>query len=121
MRCLTRRIPYLFFRLVLGYVEPLVDWFLAREGDDLGGELLLDDVHGDAIVLGDHVDGQTHVAVAPRAPDAVKVGLRDAWEVEVDDYIDRLDVDTTGEQICKDCKTASEIICLTSHVTVSYG
>ena len=55
-------------------VEVAVD--LAGDGLDLGGELLLDLVEGEAVLVGDQVDRQTQVAEAARATDAVQVGLR---------------------------------------------
>ena len=55
-------------------VEVAVD--LAGDGLDLGGELLLDLVEGEAVLVGDQIDRQTQVAEAARATDAVEVSLR---------------------------------------------
>eukprot|EP00598_Pedospumella_elongata_P012220 CAMPEP_0185012080 /NCGR_PEP_ID=MMETSP1098-20130426/98114_2 /TAXON_ID=89044 /ORGANISM="Spumella elongata, Strain CCAP 955/1" /LENGTH=384 /DNA_ID=CAMNT_0027541129 /DNA_START=1898 /DNA_END=3052 /DNA_ORIENTATION=- len=78
-------------------VEVAVDH--AGDGLDLGGQLLLDLVQREAVLVGDEVDGQTEVAEATRATNAVEVGLGALGEVEVDHNVHALDVDTAGEQI----------------------
>ena len=35
-----------------------------------------------------------------RTPDPVKIGVRRAREIEVDDHIDRFNVNTSSEEIC---------------------
>lgn len=45
--------------VVLGHVEALVDD--ARDGLDLGAELLLDALQVEAVIVRDQVDGQTQV------------------------------------------------------------
>lgn len=52
-----------------------------------------------AILVGDEVDCETQVAEAARAADAVQIGLGVLREVEVDDHIHGLDVDTAREQV----------------------
>ena len=45
--------------------------------------------------------------------DSVEVGLSVPWEVEVDDDIDRKDVDSTGEDVCADeasCFSVLEVV-----------
>ena len=81
----------------LRHVEALVDDLGDRP--DLRAELLLDPVQGEAVVVGDEVDGDAHVAEPAGATDAVEVGLSHLGEVEVDDHVHGLDVDTAGEQI----------------------
>lgn len=54
-----------------------------------------------AIFVGDQVDGQAQVAKAPRAAHPVQIGLCILGEVEVDDNVDGLDVDTPGEEVCR--------------------
>jgi len=78
-------------------VEVAVDH--AGDGLDLGGQLLLDLVQREAVLVGDEVDGQTQVAETARATDAVQVGLGALGEVEVDHNVHTLDVDTAGEQV----------------------
>ena len=84
----------------LGHVEALVNDL--RDGLDLRAQLGLDPVQGEAVVVGDEVDGNAHVAKPAGATDAVEVGLRHLGEVEVDDHVHGLDVDTAGEQICEE-------------------
>ena len=84
----------------LRHVEALVDDL--GDGPDLRAELLLDPVQGEAVVVGNEVDGDAHVAETAGATDAVEVGLRHLGEVEVDDHVHGLDVDTAGEQICEE-------------------
>lgn len=47
----------------------------------------------------DEVDCEAEVTEAPRTAYSVKVGLRGLGEIEVDDYVDCLDVNTSGEKI----------------------
>lgn len=54
-----------------------------------------------AVLVGDEVDRQTQVPKTSGAPDPVEVGLSVLGEVEIDYYVHRLDVNTTGEQICE--------------------
>ena len=54
---------------------------------------------GKPIVVGDEVDGNTEMAESAGPTDPVEVGLRHLGEVEVDDDVHGLDVDTAGEQI----------------------
>ena len=53
----------------------------------------------ESVVVRDEVDCEAEVAEPARAADAMEVGLAALGEVEVDDDIDRRDVDATGEQI----------------------
>ena len=89
----------LLLLLELCDVEALVDHL--GDGADLRAELVLDSVQGEAVVVCNEVEGDTEVAEAAGPTDAVEVGLRHLGEVEVDDDIDCLDVDTTGEEVCK--------------------
>lgn len=61
---------------------------------------LLDAEEVVAVLVGDEVDGQTKVPEPPGAADAVQVRLGVLGEVEIDHHVDRLDVDTAGEQVC---------------------
>ena len=89
----------LLLLLELCDVEALVDHL--GDGADLRAELVLDSVQGEAVVVCNEVEGDTEVAEAAGPTDAVEVGLCHLGEVEVDDDIDCLDVDTTGEEVCK--------------------
>ncbi len=81
----------------LGHVEALVDDL--GDGLNLGAELLLDAVEDEAVVIRDEADGDTEVTEAARATDAMQVRLGHLREVEVDDHVHRLDVDSASEQI----------------------
>lgn len=72
------------------------------DGADFGAQLLLDSSEGVAILVRDEVDGKTEVAKASRSADAVQVGLGVLGEVEVDNDVDGLDVDTAREQVRRD-------------------
>lgn len=56
-------------------------------------------MQGEPVLVRDQVDGDSEVAEAARAPDAVQVRLGHAREVEVDDDVDGLHVDTAREQV----------------------
>ena len=90
----------LLLLLELCDVEALVDHL--GDGADLRAELVLDSVQGEAVVVRDEVEGDAEVAEAAGPTDAVEVGLRHLGEVEVDDDVDCLDVDTAGEEVCKE-------------------
>lgn len=74
-------------------VQRLVD--LRRDRLNLRLKFLLNLVQVEAVVVRDEVDCNAEVAKAARAADTVKVRLRVPREVEVDDNVDRLDVNTT--------------------------
>ena len=86
--------------LVLGDVQMRVDDL--RYGLDLGAELLLDLVQSESVLVGDQVDGNAEMSEAARATDTMQVGLGHLGEVEVDDHVDGLDVDTAREQVRAD-------------------
>lgn len=69
---------------------------------DLGAEFLLDPVEVVPVVGRDQVDRETEVTVTARTTDPVQVRLGRFREVEVDDDVDGLDVDTAGEQVGAD-------------------
>lgn len=52
-----------------------------------------------AVLVRNQVDGDTEVAEATRATDAMQVGFGHLREVEVDDHVDGLDIDATSEEI----------------------
>lgn len=56
-------------------------------------------MQGKPVLVRDQVDGDPEVTETARAPDAVEVRLRHAREVEVDDYVHSLHVNTAREQV----------------------
>lgn len=88
-------------------VQPLVN--VARNGLDLGSQLLLDTVEIESILVRDQVDGQTKVTETTRTTDSVQVSLGVLGEVKVDDNVDGLDIDTSGQQIGTDQVTAGTV------------
>lgn len=75
------------------WLDDLWNWL------DLCAQLGLDLVQSESVVVGDEIDGNTQVTESSRSADSVQVGLGHLGEVEVDDNVDGLDVDTSGEEI----------------------
>lgn len=94
-------------RLILGHIEMRVDDLRYRL--DLRDQLGLDVVQGEAIVVRDQVNGDTEMAETTRATDAMQVGLAHLGEVEINDDIDGLDVDTAREQVRTDQVAAGAV------------
>ena len=95
----------------LGDVEALVD--VPGDGLDLCAQLLLDPVQSKSVVVGDQVDCDSKVTESAASSDPVKVGLGHLGEVEVDDDVDGLDVDTAGEEVTADqvpAQTGAEVM-----------
>ena len=90
----------LLLLMELGDVEALVD--VPGDGLDLGAQLRLDPVKRESVIIGDQVDGHSEVTISAASSDPVKVGLGHLGEVEVDDHVDRLDVDTASEEVAAD-------------------
>lgn len=88
-------------------VELFVD--VLGNGLDLSAELLFDLVQVESILPVDKVDGETKVSETPRTTNAVQVGLRILGEVEVDDDVDRLNIDTASQQVRADEVTADAV------------
>lgn len=87
-------------RDVLGsvvYIKFLVD--VARNWLDLGAKFLFNAVEVEAVVPVDQVDSQTKVTKTSGTTNAVEVGLGVLGEIEVDDNIDSLDVNTASQKI----------------------
>ena len=87
----------LFPPLYSNAVQALLDH--RRDRLDLRPELLLDPVQVEPVVVGDEVDRQAQMSKTPGAADTVQVSLGALGEVEVDDDVDRLDVDPAREQV----------------------
>lgn len=76
-------------------VEGLVDSL--RDRLDLRSEFLFNAVEVEAIFVGNEVDGETKVTESSGTTDTMKVGFRVLGEVEVDDNVDGLNVDTASQ------------------------
>lgn len=97
--------------LELRNVKALVDNL--GNGFDFGAEFGFNFVQGESVVVGDQVDCHTEMAEPSGPTDSVQVGLRHLGEVEVDDNIDSLDVNTAGQQVGTHqvpAKTGSEVV-----------
>ena len=68
-------------------------------GSNLGTELLLDFVKVEAVIPVDQVDRNSQMSETSRSTNTMEVGLRILREIEIDDYVDSLDVDATGKKI----------------------
>ena len=78
-------------------VEVLVD--ILRNGLDLRVQVVLNVKHVVLVVLADKVDSQTQVTEPTRTTDSMQVSVRLPGEIEVDDHVDRDDIDTAGEYV----------------------
>lgn len=90
-----------------GDVETLVD--NRGDGLDFSSKLLLDLVKVETIFIGDQVNGQTQVTETTTTTDTMKVGLGVLGEIKVDNNVDSLDIDTTGQKIRADQVAADSI------------
>ena len=81
-------------------VQALVD--LLRDRLNFGAELLLDLVQVETVLVRDEVNRKAEVTETSRATDAVEIRLRVLRKVEVDDDVNRLDIDTTREEVRAD-------------------
>ena len=78
-------------------VEVLVD--VLRDGLDLRVQVIFNVKHVVLVVLADKVDSQTQVTEPTGTTDSVQVRIGLSREVEVDDNVDRDDIDTSGKHI----------------------
>jgi hypothetical protein len=81
-------------------IETLVD--AGGDGVNLGAKISFDVVKVEAVVPVNQVNSQTKMAITTRSTDTVKVSFGVLREVKVDDNVDSLDIDTTGEEIGTD-------------------
>ena len=81
-------------------VELLVD--ILRNRLDFGAQFLLNLVQVETVVPIDEVDREAQMPKTTGTTNTVEVRLRILGEVEVDDNVDSLDIDTTGQQIGAD-------------------
>ena len=89
------------------HIESLVDCL--RDGLNFGAQFLLDPIEIESILPVDQIDGKTQVPEPSRPTDAMEIGLGVLGKVEVDDHINRLDVDSSSQQIRADQVTANAI------------
>lgn len=78
-------------------VQTLID--AGRDGLDLGSKISFDVVEVEAVVPVDEVDGQTEMSVPAGATNTVKISFGILGEVKVNNDVDGLDVDTSGQKI----------------------
>jgi len=97
-RCCVDWSWYALWRII--HVKFLIDrrW----NGLDLCTEFLLYAIEVEPIFPVDQVDNQTKMAESTGPANAMEVGFSILREVEVDDYIHSLNVDTSGEEIRAD-------------------
>jgi len=68
-----------------------------RDWLDLSSQLLFNPVKVETVLISHKVDGETQMSKASGSTNSVKVCLRILGEIKVDDDIDSLDIDTSGE------------------------
>ena len=56
-------------------------------------------MQGKAVVVSNKIDGNAQMSKSSRPTNPVQVGLGHFGEVEVDDHVDGLNIDTTGQQV----------------------
>lgn len=67
------------------------------DGGNLRPKLLLDAVEVKTVFVRHQIDGETQVSESTGTADTVKVRFRVLGEIEVDDNIDRLNINAAGE------------------------
>jgi hypothetical protein len=65
----------------------------------LSVQLILDLEEVGLVIFSDEVDGNSEVTESAGSADSMKVNVGVLGEVEVDDHVDSLDVDTSGEDV----------------------
>lgn len=86
----------------LRHVQALVN--VSWDGLNLGSQFLFNSVKSKPVIIGDQVDRDSKVAESSTTTNPMKVSLCHFREVKINDNIDCLNVDTTGEEI-----TANEV------------
>ena len=71
-----------------------------RDALDLGVEFVLNCEQIVLVVFSDEVDCHSKMTESSRSANSVEVGLSVLGEIKVDDNVDSLDVDTSGEDVC---------------------
>lgn len=78
-------------------IKLLVD--ILGDGLNFSSQLLLDLVQVETVFPIDQVNSQTKVTETTRTTNTVQIGLCVLGEIKVDDDVDRLNIDTAGQQI----------------------
>lgn len=63
---------------------------------------MLDLVQVETVLIGDQVDSETQVTETTTTTNTVEIGLGVLGEIKINDDVDGLDVDTTGQEIRAD-------------------
>ena len=84
-------------KLEFRHVEALVNDLWNRP--NFGAKLLFNFVQGESIVVSYQINRDTQMSESARSTDPMQISLRHFGEVEVDDNIDGLNVDTTSEKV----------------------
>jgi len=88
-------------------IEALIDdW---RDGLDFSSKFLFNLVQIEAILVCDQVDSQTQVTKATATTDTMKIGFGVFGKVKVDNDVNGLDIDTTGQQVGADQVSADTV------------
>ena len=86
-------------RLILVHIQGLVDNL--GDGLDVCAQFFFSGHKVESVAVGDEIDGKPQVSEPSRATYPMKVCLASPGEVEVDDDVDCLDVNASGEEIYK--------------------
>ena len=89
------------------HVQTLVD--LLWDGLNLSAEFLFNLIQIKSILIGDKVDCETEMSKPTRTADTVKISLRVLREIEIDNDVDGLDIDTTGKEVRTDEVAANTV------------
>jgi len=76
-------------------VETLVN--VPWDWSDFRAKLLFNSVQSKSVIVSDQVDSNSKVPKPSASANPMEVGLSHLWEVEVDDDVDGLNVNTPGE------------------------
>ena len=102
-----RFLPGGFVHGAWGHVQTLVD--LLWDGLNLSAEFLFNLIQIKSILIGDEVDCETEMSKPTRTADTMKISLRVLREIEIDNDVDGLDIDTTGKEVRTDEVAANTI------------
>jgi len=70
-----------------------------RDGGNLRPKLLLDTVEVETVFVSHQVDGDTQMSEPTGTTDTVKICFRILGEIKVDDDVNRLNINTTSEEV----------------------
>jgi len=83
--------------LELGHVKGFVNDL--RNGLDFSAKFTLNAMQSETIFISNQIDSDTEVSKPTRSTNPVQVSFSHFGEIEVNDHVHGLDVDTTSEQI----------------------